>query len=225
MGRNQTDLLLLLSALLLGSMCYTKKLKVQLKDLSINYKKARLENQRMIDVAQSKLINQANNLEEATFYDELQAGLSKLALMNSSSTFALSDKGKLRKLIAELQQLTPFSKLRSSEYYNVEEFRIQAIKVGTEFFHSKIKSPVSEFSVLVESMEEDKGKLKFKITPFNKFNIEAQYLSAINRKNSQSTKLNDLTYCDDLENSSFVIETKEGIQLSISSSYYANARP
>lgn len=229
MGRNQTDLILVLSILLIGSLFYTQALKDQRSIIQEHYKKAKKENSQRIQSLKNNLLEEAAKYRQK--YITVKAEIESLENQLPESTFALSDKNNIALLNHELNQLASPSGLPSNIFKNKiyafkEEVTLDYIKSRIDYFDKKknIDSRQNKFTFLIENMDVEDSLLNLKITPFNQYTFEDNELYALSDQDTSMIAGPDFQFCGSLNNTEFFIKNARGNTFQLTKSNPVNTR-
>ena len=225
MERNQIDLLLLLSFLLVGSLFYTKNLKKELAIIKNHCLKAQTENRSTLGASQFKLRSFAQAYP--LYKDEITTGIEKINKNLLYANFSVNENKKLQKVYQELIKLEPFKNLDNKNIKIGEQLCAQTIETGIAFFEelNKKKEPSLAFSILLESMESKGNNLSLEIKPFNRYNFSKEALLALTERDSFLIEGPHFAYCQDLKKTRFVSKNKKGEISPIKTIYSINSRP
>ena len=222
MGRNQIDLFLLISILLVGSFYYTKNLNKHIANIKSHCKEAQKVNHLALEGSKYKLIRLAKQFPK--YHDQVLTGLENLDLLLAESTFASSINDKTKKLHKALTNITPFAELKYFKVNHIEGLYAEAIKVGEKYYLKNHVEKNSELAILVESITEKEDKLELKLSPFTKFSFSENEVYALTSKDTSLIAPPNYLFCGNLQKTKFAFKTEEGKFLPVSLSNQFNSR-
>lgn len=225
MGRNQIDLILLLSFLLIGSFFYSKNLKKQHANIKSHCDIAQVENRSSLQKNQYKLLN---FLKSYPLYEkDIIYGIDKINTSLLGSSFLHDDKMTIFQVQQELNRLTPFKALKKHQINSAEILYEKTIEEGILFFQELKKKDDRqlEFSILVNKLEEEGDLLRIELKPYNKYVIQDSELYAFSNNDSIKIEAPYYSYCGNLRESSFATKNNKGIYTPFNTTIPKNIRP
>jgi len=195
MGRNQIDLLLLLSVLLIGSLFYNKNLKEQLTVIKGHCEKAQIQQKKSLEIDKQNLLSISESYP--LYKNDIISGVTKLDEIVATASLSASTYGMAKENYQDLYALPPFSELSTKDFKNLAEFYRMGIHEGMNYLdaNQKNRDITLEFSMLIESIEQRKDHIYLEIKPYKRYKFSTDLLYALNGKDTINIKGPPYSYC------------------------------
>jgi len=228
MGRNQIDLLLLLTVLLIGSLIYNNSLKKQLLIIKGHCDKAFTQNKQSLELDKLKLLDLSESYPK--YKEDINLGVAKLDQALARATFTSEFNSTSDLWYQELITLPPFSNFSLKDQKNPAAIYEAGINAGMNFLKQNDPSLSLEFSMFIGKIDPIDNKLQLEIKPFNRYKISSDLLYAVTKTDSSkqdSSKIEGpiYSYCGNLAKTDFVIQDYEGNQTPLNSLNQKKFRP